>query len=147
MPADIVTGRCLCGGVEFHLVAPLEPIKHCHCRSCRLSRGVVFVTWTSVPGDRFEILKGKANVSWHRSSPGVRWGFCRNCGSPMFYIADREGHPDKPNLDHVYISVGSITTDIGDVPVAHVSYEERVGWHEPNDALPRYRGKTGTRIV
>ncbi|HEX4079576.1 MAG TPA: GFA family protein [Rhizomicrobium sp.] len=146
IPADPVNGRCLCGAVEFRLVPLLEEITHCHCRSCRLSRGVAFVTWTSVPPDRFAYVKGEASVSWYRSSPGVRWGFCGTCGSPMFYIADRPGHPDLPRLDHVYVSLGSLTGQITSAPCAHVSYEERVCWYEPTDTLPKFRGKTGAKI-
>ena len=65
----------------------------------------------------------------------------------MFYVADREGHPDAPKAGHVYISVGSLTGDITNTAVAHVSYEERVSWHQAGDALPKLRGKTSERIA
>ena len=147
MTPDTIDGRCLCGEVRFQLETPLGPMSHCHCRSCRLSRGAAFVTWTSVPKDRFAFRRGEADVSWYRSSPAIRWGFCRNCGSSMFYVADSEGHPEAPRLDHVYVSVGSLTGAIADEPVAHVSYEEKVSWHHVNDALPKFRGKTEERIA
>lgn len=140
--SDHIDGRCLCGSVEFQLVRPLGAITHCHCRSCRLSRGAAFVSWTWVPPERFAFRKGESNVSWHRSSPGVRWGFCRNCGSSMFYVTDGPGHPDVPNPGYMYVSVGSLTGDIAEVPIAHVSYEEKIAWHEVSDALPKFRGKT-----
>jgi hypothetical protein len=139
-------GRCLCGEVRFELVPPLEPFSHCHCQSCRLSRGTAFVTWTSVPPDRFRFTAGEAQVSWYRSSPGVRWGFCPICGSSMFYVADREGHHDAPKLNHVYVSLGSLTNAVDGRPVAHVSYEEHVGWMEGSERLPKFRGKIGERI-
>jgi hypothetical protein len=146
MFTENITGRCLCGTVEFQLVPPLEPISHCHCQSCRLSRGVAFVTWTSVPSERFALRKGETDVSWYRSSRGVRWGFCRTCGSSMFYVAERKDHPDAPKSGYFYVSVGSLTDAISDTPVAHVSYEERVDWYQASDALPKYRGKTDERI-
>ncbi len=64
----------------------------------------------------------------------------------MFYVADLPGHPEAPKLDHVYVSVGSLTSAIDDRPVAHVSYEEHVGWIEGSDALPKLRGKTDEQI-
>ncbi len=139
-------GQCLCGAVRFALEPPLGTISHCHCRSCRLSRGTAFVTWTSVPPDRFHVAQGEAEIVWYRSSPGVRWGSCRICGSPMFYVADVPGHPEAPRLDHVYVSLGSITSPIADWPVAHVSYEEHLGWIEGSEALPKHRGKTDEQI-
>ena len=137
-----VRGRCLCGAVEFELTAPLGPMTHCHCRSCRLSRGVAFVTWTSVPPERFAYLAGEADVTWFRSSATVRWGSCRICSSPMFYVADAPGHPEAPQVGHVYVSAGALTGDFAERPAAHVSYEEHVAWAELHDDLPRYLGKT-----
>lgn len=64
----------------------------------------------------------------------------------MFYIADEEGHPDAPKLRHVYVSVGSLTSEINDLPAAHVSYDECVSWHRVDDGLPKFRGKTNERV-
>jgi hypothetical protein len=64
----------------------------------------------------------------------------------MFYIADQPGHPEAPRLDHVYVSVGSLTDPIAERPSAHVSYEEHVAWIEGAEALPRYRGKTEVKL-
>lgn len=141
-----IRGQCLCGAVQFQLTPPLDALTHCHCRSCRLSRGVAFVTWTSTPPERFAFTKGEAQVAWYRSSPGVRWGSCRKCSSPMFYVADHAGHPEAPKLNHVYVSTGSLTSPIKDRPAAHVSYEEHLGWIEDADSLPKFRGKTDERL-
>ena len=64
----------------------------------------------------------------------------------MFYVADQDGHPDAPKLGHVYVSVGSLTSPVTQEPVSHVSYEERVPWHDPMDSLPKFRGKTDERL-
>jgi len=55
--------------------------------------------------------------------------------------------PDTPKLDHVYVSVGCLTTVVDDRPVAHVSYEEHVEWIEGSDALPKFRSKTDEQIA
>lgn len=60
----------------------------------------------------------------------------------MFYVTDGPGHPDVTNLGYVYVSVGSLTGDITEIATAHVSYEEKIAWHEVSDALPKFRGKT-----
>jgi hypothetical protein len=143
---DTISGQCLCGTVLFQLTPPLDALTHCHCRSCRLSRGVAFVTWTAVPPEQFAFTKGESDVLWYRSSPGVRWGSCRRCASPMFYVADQAGHRDAPKLNHIYVSVGSLTGKITERAVAHVSYEEHVGWIEGVGDLPKFRGKTTFRL-
>jgi hypothetical protein len=141
-----ISGQCLCGAVRFELAPPLAPMAHCHCRSCRLSHGAAFVTWTSVPSDRFAFVTGEADVAWYRSSPWIRWGACRACSSPMFYVADQAGHPEAPRLDYVYVTVASLTGGFDDQPVVHVSYEEHVSWIEGADGLPKVRGKSDERI-
>ena len=65
----------------------------------------------------------------------------------MFYVADQPGHPDAPSLDHVYVSLGSLTSIVDDLPTAHVSYEEHVSWSEGCDALPKFRAKTDVRMA
>lgn len=144
---NLIHGQCLCGAVRFGLTPPLDTLTHCHCRSCRLSRGVAFVTWTSVPSERFSFIQGEDEVAWFRSSPPVRWGACRICSSPMFYVADQAGQPEAPKLGHVYVSVGSLTSAFDDRPAAHVSYEEHVSWVEGAEALPKFAAKTNRRLA
>ena len=98
------------------------------------------MTWTSVPRDRL-VLEGEPPVKWYRSSPQIEWGFCSECGSPLFYRAIGEGHHESPKLDRMYVSAGSLLDPLDRTVQAHVSFEERVGWYECEDALPRYRGK------
>jgi hypothetical protein len=142
-----IPGQCLCGAVRFQLTPPLGMTTHCHCRSCRLSRGVAFVTWTSVPAERFRFTAGEGEVRWYRSSPPVRWGSCGVCGSAMFYIADQEGQADAPAVGDVYVSLGSLTGPVPGLPTAHVSYEEHVPWIEGAHALRRQRGKAGREVA
>ncbi len=136
-----ITGGCLCGAVRFEATEPPTWVAHCHCRSCRLSRGVAFVTWTSVPMDRFSYTQGEQSVAWYRSSESILWGFCKNCGSSMFYQADKAGHSESPRMNVMYVSVGSLVDAIDQMPKAHVSYEEKVSWNEGSHLLPKYRGK------
>jgi hypothetical protein len=140
--SDPIRGRCLCGAVQFQLTPPTDFCAHCHCRSCRLAHGAAFVTWTSVPLDRFSFVAGEDGVRWHRSSEWIEWGFCGRCGSSMLYRADRGGHPESPRLDRMYVAVGSLIDALDREPANHVSYEERVAWLGFHDDLPKRRGKT-----
>jgi hypothetical protein len=114
----------------------------CHCRSCRLSHGAPFVAWTSVPLARFQFDAGEEQVRWYRSSEWIRWGFCGECGSPLLYRADAEGHPESPGVDRMYVSAGALVTPLDRRLERHVSWEERVDWYAPGDGLPRHLGKS-----
>ncbi len=142
-----IRGRCLCGTVQFQLTPPTDFVAHCHCQSCRLAHGAPLVTWTSVPLDRFELMCPEDEILWYRSSEWIEWGSCRHCGSSMLYRANREGHPESPRLDRMYVTAASLIDPLDREPDAHVSYEERVPWHRFSDELPKYRGKTGETMT
>lgn len=134
-------GNCFCGAVEFQIEFPTDFLAHCHCESCRRSHATPFVTWTSVPLEQFELLTGEDDLTWYRSSECIQWGFCGRCGSSMLYRADKDGHPEKPGLDRIYISAGCLNR-LDRAPQSHVSFEERSELLAGFDEIPRYRGKT-----
>lgn len=136
-----ITGRCLCGSIEFGLIPPTDFLSNCHCQSCRLSHGAPFVTWTSVPKDRFRFLKGENLIVWYSSSPYVSWGFCPKCGSSLLYNVLKEGHPESPKLDRMYVSAGSLISPLDRELSSHVSYEEKLNWLPIFDSLPKFKGK------
>jgi len=141
-----INGRCFCGKVQFSLEPPTDFVSHCHCESCRLSHSSAFVTWTSVPKERFILESGEKHLKWYRSSEWIEWGFCKECGGQMLYRSIKEGHHESPKQERMYISVGSLTSPIDRDPNAHVSYEEKIPWFTPRDDLPKFRGKGSERI-
>ena len=70
------------------------------------------------------------------SSPGVERGFCAACGTPLTYESDR-----FPGETHFYISTLDDPQSLP--PAFHVFYEERIGWLEIADNLPRHATVTG----
>lgn len=75
------TGRCLCGAVRF-TVESFEREHHiCHCGMCRRwSGGPGFMTAAS--GVVFE---GREHIGRYESSEWAERGFCKRCGSNLFY--------------------------------------------------------------
>ena len=77
------TGGCLCGAVRYEIEGPLPSPSACHCTQCRRQHGALGI-YTLAPADRYKI-KGKRHVAWYESSPGTKRGFCRICGSKLFW--------------------------------------------------------------
>jgi hypothetical protein len=76
-------GSCLCGAVRFEVTSELEGPDACHCTQCRKSSGHYFVS-VNVPREALTV-EGGDNVAWFQSSEKVRRGFCRTCGSQLFW--------------------------------------------------------------
>jgi len=138
-------GHCFCGAVEFRIIFPTDFLAHCHCDSCRRSHAAPFVTWTSVPLGQFVFVKGEVHVTWYRSSKFIQWGFCGLCGSSMLYRADKEGHPENPRLDRIYISAGCLDR-LDRTPQSHVSFEEHSRLIEGFEEIPKFRGKSDQEV-
>jgi hypothetical protein len=86
------TGGCLCGAVRYEIDGPFPAPSACHCAQCRRQHGALGV-YTLAPTDRYKI-KGNRHVAWYESSPGIRRGFCKICGSKLFWERIGSGQLD-----------------------------------------------------
>jgi len=76
-------GSCLCKAVSFELEGKLPPASACHCTICRKTFGHYEA---GIDVDRSAVkIHGAENVTWYQSSEKARRGFCRTCGSPLFF--------------------------------------------------------------
>jgi hypothetical protein len=89
------TGRCLCGAVSFTAEAVETRFHACHCGMCRRwAGGPLFAATT-----RGLTLEGTEHVATFASSDWAERGFCRICGTHLYYHL-------KPT-DQYMVSVGS----------------------------------------
>jgi hypothetical protein len=129
MNATSVSGRCLCSSIVFHYTEAPNWTLHCHCESCRRATSSPLTTWISVPRSAFAFTKGAPR--YFHSSPGVRRGFCENCGSPLTYENKRiEGE--------IHIYAASLLDPNCVSPSCHVFVDEQLPWLEVLDDLPRF---------
>jgi hypothetical protein len=75
-------GSCMCGALHYQVNGPLRPIIACHCIQCRKSSGH-FVAATACPTEALHI--DGDTLQWYASSPEAERGFCRRCGSNLFW--------------------------------------------------------------
>ncbi|NNC38276.1 MAG: GFA family protein [Acidimicrobiales bacterium] len=134
MSEEHYTGACLCGEVKYSLRAQSEEIRGitaCHCEQCRRWSGH---HWASIHGPKseFEITKGEASVKWYRSSDKARRGFCRNCGSALFWHG--EGYSDL--VDQMDISAGSLDNPKGLTLSRHIFCKFKGAYYEIKDGVP-----------
>ncbi len=125
------TGGCLCGGVRYRVAGPLRPIIYCHCGQCRRTSGH-FVAATAAAANALQIV-ADGSLAWFASSERAQRGFCRRCGSSLFW------RPKDGN--HVSIMAGTLDNSDGLEPVEHIHVGDRGDYYELTDDLPKKQGR------
>jgi hypothetical protein len=77
-----VKGQCLCGAVAIVTQGLKPSIGVCHCSICRNWTGGPFIAVEAVSEVQ---LIGEENIVRYDSSEWAQRGFCKNCGSNLFY--------------------------------------------------------------
>ncbi len=131
-PAKKATGKCMCGAVAFEFRADREDVSECHCGQCRSWSGH---RWASLnaPFESLKIKKGEDQLGWFKSSDYARRGFCKNCGSSLFWHADR-----LDDYKHrIAISAGTIEPGAPMALAEHIFVADKGAYYEIDDGLPQ----------
>jgi hypothetical protein len=68
------------------MTGKLRPVIACHCTQCRKQTGH-FGAFTECQNTDLHIDK-QSTLGWYRASDKAQRGFCKNCGSVLFWKAD-----------------------------------------------------------
>ncbi len=86
-------GKCLCGAVRITAKDAGTEVGACHCKMCRRWGGGPFMEIECGTNVSFE---GEENVSVFDSSAWAERGFCKKCGTHLFYRFKRTGQHGIP---------------------------------------------------
>jgi len=75
-------GHCLCGAVRFTVKDMDNSVEACHCSMCRRWGGGPLMC---VPAGSDVDFEGEENITVYDSSDWAERGFCKVCGSHLFY--------------------------------------------------------------
>lgn len=130
-PSDIVrTGACLCGRVRFTTHGVLRGVIFCHCSQCRKQTGLYYAA-TRVPDERLEV-EGAENVSWYEASTLAKRGFCKVCGSALFWKA--------VGSDVTSVMAGAFEQPSDLEGAMHIFTADQGDFYRINDGLPQHDG-------
>ena len=124
---DRLTGRCNCGAVTFVASGPFRSARACHCKTCRRQSGH-YVAATQTRRDKVEISAGDA-LAWFSATPHARRGFCRICGTHLFWEPAGSGR--------LSIWMGCLDEPTGIRLADHIFVAEKGDYYEIEDGLPQ----------
>ncbi len=125
----VLVGGCQCGAVRYALYSQPTNPHVCHCRMCQKAFGSYFAPLAGVPLADFAWIKGAPGV--FKSSQVVERGFCRDCGTPLFFR-----YTDK---DRISVSLGSLDEPSRVVPARQYGIESRHAFLATLTTLPGTR--------
>ena len=126
-------GSCHCGAVRYEARGALRNVINCHCSKCRRTHGHT-AAYTAVQREEL-ILTRQDGLKWYRSlsddTPNVHRGFCKKCGSSLFWDPKDIG-------DTIAISAGTLDEPTGLTTIGHVWVSEAGDYYEITDGLPKF---------
>ena len=132
--SEIHTGACLCGAVKFRVDGPMREVVFCHCGQCRRQTGLYYASTNAADADL--TVEGGDSITWYESSECGRRGFCRHCGSALFWKYEGQ--------DHISIQAGSLDMPTKLTRGYHIFCSDKGDFYEIEDGLPQYaKGRPG----
>lgn len=109
MPAEQLTGGCLCGKVRYELSAGAEPLYSviCHCLNCKKATGGHMLNASLFLKKAFTLTAGRPKTFEDNATDSrepLYRNFCGDCGSPVYLTT--------PMVDTI-VSIPSGTLDEG----------------------------------
>jgi hypothetical protein len=127
---SIHSGGCLCGGVRYLIRGQLRDAIACHCTQCRRTSGH-YAAMTSAASADLTLISSET-LGWYRSSAAAERGFCRTCGSNLFWRPEGEGR--------VAITAGTLDAPTGIRVMEHIFVGDKGDYYSIDDDLPKAPG-------
>lgn len=125
-----VTGGCHCGAVRYAIKGALRDVVYCHCTQCRKQSGH-FVAATRCD-DAILSIEGADQLTWYAASPDARRGFCKRCGSHLFW--------KRHGTSATSVMAGSLDTPSGLTASHHIFVADKGDYYAICDGLPTFDG-------
>jgi hypothetical protein len=130
-------GGCLCGGVTLTVRGKMRDVVWCHCGQCLRWHGhfggYTASTWQNIA------LRGEGKIAWYKSSDQARRGFCRDCGSSLFW--------EGVGRDYVSIAAGVLGLPTGLMTARHIFVESKGDYYKVGDGVAQSSGSMAANPV
>lgn len=133
MTARSLRSRCACGAVRFRVADASGEVVACHCHSCRRWSGHFWAALRVPCGGL--VIKAGDGLHWWGSSEFAERGFCRHCGSSLFYR--RHGAAE------VAVAPGALALPTGLTMTTHIYGAEAGDYYALDDTAVFHPGSDG----
>ena len=129
---EITRGGCFCGAVQYEVKGPLRGVINCHCDQCTKLNGH-YGAHSKARKENITLTKDEG-LTWYKISEAARRGFCRKCGSGLFW--------EQFSQDAMGIIAGSLETPTGLETIGHIFVSEKSDFYEIDDDIRQFPGSS-----
>ena len=122
----MVTGRCLCGAVQFILKQDVKRVVLCHCKFCRRAHGSAFAASVLIKVNDLELQTPQEKITNYEA----RY-FCSVCATRLY----NRSPSDAPYMN---LMVATLDVEPSANPVAHVNVSSKAPWFRIGDNGVQY---------
>jgi hypothetical protein len=125
----VLSGRCECGAVRYHVADEFQYAANCHCSNCRAGTGSAFKPFAGIEREKLEVTDGGDNLLVWGDEMGNHTR-CAVCGS-LLYSVVRDGA-------WVHVALGSLVDAPSIRPTHHIFVGSKAPWFEITDDLQQF---------
>ena len=125
----MLTGKCLCGAVQYAVKDEFVYALNCHCSNCRRATGSAFKSFAGIMRNKLSIAVGNKMLLIF-GDDNAHDARCLTCGS-LLYSVVRDG-------SFVHIAMGTLVDDPTIRPTAHIFVGSKAPWFTIADRLPQH---------
>jgi hypothetical protein len=131
--AEKIRGACQCTAVAFEISGGFDGFFLCHCSRCRKDTGSSHAANLFSSTAKLAWLSGADRVKTYRV-PSTRHekSFCVECGSALPRV--------ESSTALLVVPAGSLDSEIGVRPSAHICYASRATWDDHLDEILKIDG-------
>jgi hypothetical protein len=126
---ELLLASCLCGACRFSLPGPAGAITACHCHQCRSLSGHYSASFDVE--EQAVAWQVKDGLAEYRTKGGGVRGFCKGCGSSLWFRAADGGFS---------VEAGAVDGPTGGRLSAHIFVAEKGSYYQIDDGLPQFPG-------
>ncbi|MDO6417528.1 GFA family protein [Amphritea sp. 2_MG-2023] len=121
--ANMISGSCCCGDVEFTLADNFSNFYFCHCEQCRKLTGSAHASNLFTSPDNINWVKGAEKVKrYDHQERTFSKAFCENCGSGLPFISQ--------SGKSLIVPAGSLNGEPSIALDAQIFCSEQTEWHQ-----------------
>ncbi len=131
MTDRLLSGKCLCGAVQYEVADRFLYALNCHCSNCRRTTGSAFKPFAGIERGKLTVTQGADGLLIHGGDK-AHDAHCRRCGS-LLYSVVREG-------GYAHVTMGTLVDAPTIRPSRHIFVGSKAPWFTITDDLSQHEG-------